>query len=205
MRMLVCAARPMSAAERIDCRRLHHSRRLLDHDRPFVHDELCERPDGDLPLVDEDGGGQPAACAAQRADGIAAPPGRTRMCTRQISGSGRSDPCNRGTKSPFHRQDIRRQIAPSRSLPLRRVISMGHPRLRTRRHKGGEPRHRSIGDLSAEATRTCTRRFRRIVVHRSSRGRAARAATAPGVCENSFKSLLLSSGGRFDSRTCRLC
>jgi hypothetical protein len=57
---------------------------------------------------------------------------------------------------------------------------MSHPRLRTRRHKGGEPGHPSVGGLS-EATHTCTRRFRRVIAHRSSRGRAARAAMAPGV------------------------
>ena len=32
-------------------------------------------------------------------------------------------------------------------MPLRRVISMSHPRLRTRRHKGGEPGHPSVGGL----------------------------------------------------------
>ena len=59
-------------------------------------------------------------------------------------------------------------------------------------------------DWRAGPTRTCTRFFRRVDVHRYSRGRATRAATAPGVWDNSFKSALLSSGGRFDSRTCRL-
>ena len=106
--MLVCAARAVSAAERNDCRRLlDHSRRLLDHDRPFIHDELCERPDGNLPLVDEDGGRQPAACAAQRTDGIAAPPGRTHACAHAKSAAaGGATRRATGAKSPFHRQDI---------------------------------------------------------------------------------------------------
>ena len=104
--MLVCAARAVSAAERNDCRRLlDHSRRLLDHDRPFIHDELCERPDGNLPLVDEDGGRQPAACAAQRTDGIAAPPGRTHACAHAKSAAAGGATRATGAKSPFHRQD----------------------------------------------------------------------------------------------------
>ena len=129
MRALVCAARPVPATERSDCKR------LLDHDRPFVHNELRQRADGDLPLVQVDGGEKLPAGAAQRANGIAAPPGRTHTHVHTPNERQREEQSDTVAKSPFHRKDVGRQLAQG-ALPLRRVVSMSQPRLRTRRQSG---------------------------------------------------------------------
>jgi hypothetical protein len=210
VRMPVGAARPVLAAER------QSGGRLVDQYRPIVHDELRQRPRGDAALLDADRSVERSTNATEHTDCVLA-----QSVNAQHAGSGHvnwrfeggvlrahvgREGGKRGQAAPCHREHVGRQQQPCcRRRPLRPrrcIISVSQPCLRTRQHTGSEP-STSI-HWRAGPTRTCTRFFRRVDVHRSSRGRAARAATAPGVCENSFKSLLLSSGGRFDSRTCRL-